>query len=86
MSRAAFMRAGPESAKKLLDLTVFFALLGSACIKAACKMMVKLTLALYLISIEIELSNGFAIQSKYLFVITSSSTSFPLSRFKWKFF
>ena len=30
--------------KKLFDLTVFLALLGSACIKAARKMLVKLTL------------------------------------------
>ena len=29
--------------KKLLDLTDFFSLLGSACVKAACKMLVKLT-------------------------------------------
>ena len=29
--------------KKLFDLTVFFALLGSASVKAACKMLVKLT-------------------------------------------
>ena len=35
--------------KKLLELTVFFALLGSALIKAACKMLVKLTLALLLL-------------------------------------
>ena len=32
-----------QKSKKLLQLTVFFALLGSACIKAACKMLVKLT-------------------------------------------
>ena len=33
--RTAFMRADPKSAMKLLNLTVFFALLGSAHIKAA---------------------------------------------------
>ena len=32
-----------QKRKKMLDLTVFFALLGSACVKAACKMLVKLT-------------------------------------------
>ena len=42
--RAAFTISDPKSAKKLLDLTVFFALLGSALVKAACKMLVKLTL------------------------------------------
>ena len=45
IQRAAFMSADPKSAKKLLDLTVFFALLGSAHIKAARRMLVKLTLA-----------------------------------------
>ena len=38
--RAVFTCAIPE---KLLELTVFFALLGSASVKVACKMMVKLT-------------------------------------------
>ena len=33
----------PKSAKKLLNLTVFLALLGSTCVKAARKMLVKLT-------------------------------------------
>ena len=33
----------PKTQKKLLNLTVFFALLGSARVKAACKMLVKLT-------------------------------------------
>ena len=41
--QAAFTRADLKSAIKLLNLTVFFALLGSARIKAACKMLVKLT-------------------------------------------
>ena len=41
--RAAFMRKDPKSAKKLLNLTFFFALLGSAHVKDACKMLVKLT-------------------------------------------
>ena len=40
---AAFTPADPKSAKKLLNLTVFFALLGSACVKAARRMLVKLT-------------------------------------------
>jgi len=34
----AFTRADPKSAKKTYDLTVFFVLLGSAHIKALCKM------------------------------------------------
>ena len=37
------MHADPKSAKKLLNLTVFIALLGSARIKAACRTLVKLT-------------------------------------------
>ena len=41
--RAASTRADPESAKKLIDLTVFFALLGSVCVKAARRTLVKLT-------------------------------------------
>ena len=40
--RAAFMHADPESAKKLLDLTVFLGLMGSASVKAACRMLMKL--------------------------------------------
>ena len=42
--RTAFTLADPKSALKLLNLTVFFALLGSACVKAAHRMLVKLTL------------------------------------------
>jgi len=39
----AFTRADPKSTKKTDDLTVFFALSGSACAKAACRMLMKLT-------------------------------------------
>ena len=42
--RAAFTRADPKSAIKLLYLNVFFALLGFWCIKAGLKILVKLTL------------------------------------------
>ena len=41
--RAAFTCADPKKCKKLLELTVFFVLLGSARVKAARKMLVKLT-------------------------------------------
>ena len=41
--QAALMLADPESAKKQLELTVSFAHLGSASIKAACRMLMKLT-------------------------------------------
>jgi len=41
--RAAFTRADPEWAKKTENLTVFFVLSGSAHIKAAGRMLVKLT-------------------------------------------
>jgi len=41
--RAAFMHADPESAKKTDNLTVFFALLGSARAKAARRTLMKLT-------------------------------------------
>ena len=37
------MHAGPKNAIKLLNLMVFFALLGSAGVKAARRMLVKLT-------------------------------------------
>ena len=40
---AAFMRADPKSAKKTVKLSNFIALLGSACAKVACRMLVKLT-------------------------------------------
>ena len=39
---AAFTLADPKSAKKLLDLTVFFALLGYASVKSACRILMKL--------------------------------------------
>jgi len=38
------LRTDPKSAKKTAKLSVFFVLLGSVCVKAACKMLVKLTL------------------------------------------
>jgi len=41
--QADFGLRDPESAKKTYNLTVFFALLGSACVKAAHKRLVKLT-------------------------------------------
>jgi len=41
--RAAFARSDPESAKKTVKLSVFFALLGSDCTKAAPGMLIKLT-------------------------------------------
>ena len=41
--RAAFTCKDAKSAKKLLNLTVSFALLGSARVKAACRTLVKLT-------------------------------------------
>ena len=40
---AAFMHTDPKSAIKLLNLTVFLALLGSSGVKAARRMLVKLT-------------------------------------------
>ena len=40
---AAFTLADPKSAKKLINLTVFFALLGSTSAKAASRTLVKLT-------------------------------------------
>ena len=40
---AAFMRADPKSAKKTVKLSSFIALLGSASVKAAFRMLMKLT-------------------------------------------
>ena len=40
---AAFLLADPESANKLLDLAIFFALLVSASVKAARRTLLKLT-------------------------------------------
>ena len=39
----SFYTCRSQKRKKLLELSVFFSLLESACIKAACKMLVKLT-------------------------------------------
>jgi len=47
----AFTRTDPESKKKTDNLTVFFALSGSALVKAACKWLVKLTPGLNFINI-----------------------------------
>jgi len=38
-----FMHADPKSAKKTDSLTVFFCVLGSSLVKAACKTLMKLT-------------------------------------------
>ena len=40
---AAFASTDPERAKKTNYLTVFFALSGSGCLKAACSMLMTLT-------------------------------------------
>ena len=45
--RTAFTHADPRSKKKLLNLTVFFALLGSACLKVVHKMLMKLIVQLH---------------------------------------
>ena len=37
------MRPDPKSAKKTVKLSSFIMLLGSSCVKAACRMLVKLT-------------------------------------------
>ena len=47
--RAAFTLEDPKSSKQLLDLMVFFALLGSVGVKAARRMLMKLTLVLALL-------------------------------------
>jgi len=41
--RSAFTGVDPKSAKKTVKLAIFFALLGSAFVKAACRMLMKLT-------------------------------------------
>jgi len=41
--RAAFDHADPKSAKRTDNLTVFFVFLVSACVKAACRTLMKLT-------------------------------------------
>jgi hypothetical protein len=41
--QAAFTCADPNSAKKIVKLSVFCALSGSVCTKAACKTLLKLT-------------------------------------------
>ncbi len=39
----AFTRADPKSVKKTVKLSIFFTLLGFTSLKAACKMLMKLT-------------------------------------------
>ena len=52
--RAAFTLADPKSAKKLLNLTVFFALLGSTSAKAARRTLLKLARP-----VEVTFASGF---------------------------
>jgi len=44
--RATFTHTDPERGKKTVKLSVFFTLLGSVCVKAARRMLVKLILGL----------------------------------------
>ncbi len=48
---AAFTHANPKSKKKAEDLTVFLALLGSACVEALCKTLMKSTTGVNFINI-----------------------------------
>ena len=48
MFKRSFYTWRSQKCKKLIELTVFLVLLGSACIKAACKMLVKLTPELWI--------------------------------------
>ena len=57
--QAAFMHADPKSAIKLLNLTVFFALLGSAHVKAAHRTLVKLTPGPWIQTNYLKLSKTF---------------------------
>ena len=41
--QAAFMHEDPKRAKKTIKLSSFYAILGSARVRAACRMLVKLT-------------------------------------------
>ena len=50
-STSSFYARRSRKCKKLLDLTVFFALLGSSSVKAACRMLMKLTPGFYLTNI-----------------------------------
>jgi len=50
-STSSFTRADPKSTKRLDELTVFFALLGSVSAKAVHRMLVKLTPGLNFINI-----------------------------------
>ena len=52
--RAAFTHAEITKAQKQLNLAVFLALLGSVRVKAACKMLVKLTPGVDFISIFVR--------------------------------
>ena len=62
--QAAFTHADPKSAKKTVKLSSFFALLGSACVKAAHRMLVKLTLA-HLMLFAQELGALFRTATRY---------------------
>ena len=72
--RAAFTRSDPKSAIKLLNLTVFFALLGSVRVKAAHRMLVKLALA------EVDNQRLLRTKSEKVLNVSWSYTS-PLIKF-----
>jgi len=52
---AVFVHADPKSAKKTVKLSFFFVLLGSACVKAAHRMLMKLTLGINVTNIYKQL-------------------------------
>ena len=55
--QAAFTRKDPKSAIKLLNLTVFFAFLGSLRVKAAGRILVKLTPCYLIVLVETVVGN-----------------------------
>ena len=82
----SFYTRRSQKRKKLLELTVFFVLLGSACVKAAHKMLVKLTAGLkkQFLQISFSFKKRDPLETRRIFNLDIDETRFfsttPLQR------
>ena len=74
----SFYATWSQKRKKLLDVSVFFALLGSAHVKAACKMMVKWTTGSIFFSTAPFLNNKLFIWPNYKYSYNNTDKTFAL--------
>jgi len=82
---AAFTSADPESAKKTDNLTVFFALFGSACVKALCKHVDEIDYRCRY-SITFRASFFFLLQRIYWYLLENIFTTSTLNLLESNFF